>query len=282
MTSTDYLHGYHAGNVGDVWKHCALVSLIAALRRAEGPRCYLETHAGVGRYLLGSTGEWTEGIGKLARLEDPSLPAAVVGYREQVRRLGFGAGGQGAIYPGSPELALGLLGAEDRAIFHELAEPARLALSENLAGEARATVYGEDGLGALPARLAEAATAPIRVVLIDPPYTDRGEWTLVPDALREAYRVDPAAHLCLWYPVKSLTRPEAMLRRIRAAGVPATALELITTPLELKRNRLNGSGVLLVNPPPGVLAEVAAAAPVLGAICATHEGRWFTRGISWA
>jgi 23S rRNA (adenine2030-N6)-methyltransferase len=281
MSSTDYSHHYHAGNVGDVWKHCALVAWLAAIRRSPGACCYLETHAGVGRYRLGSTGEWTEGIGKLARVDERELPAAACAYLAQVRALGWASAG--GSYPGSPALALALLGRDDRALLHELAGPAREALAANLEGEPRASVRGEDGLVALEPALAEArAVFPLRAVVIDPPYTAKEEWTLVPDALVAAHRGDPEAHLFLWYPVKSLTRPEAMLRRLRAARLPATALELITTPLELKKNRLNGSGVLLVNPPAGVLAEVAAAAPALGAACATHAGRWFTRGVAWA
>lgn len=280
MSSTDYSHHFHAGNVGDVWKHCALVAWLSALRRAPGSCYYLETHAGVGRYRLGSTGEWTEGIGKLAGAPEGALPAAVCAYLAQVRALGWGSAG--GSYPGSPALALALLGPDDRALLCELAEPARGALEANLEGEVRAAVRGEDGLAALAPALEAARGYAHRAVVVDPPYTAKEEWTLVPDALVRAHRTDPAAHLFLWYPVKSLTRPEAMLRRLRAAGLPASALELVTTPLELKKNRLNGSGVLLVNPPVGVLAEIAAAAPALGAACATHEGRWFTRGVAWA
>jgi 23S rRNA A2030 N6-methylase RlmJ len=84
------------------------------------------------------------------------------------------------------------------------------------------------------------------------------------------------ATFLLWYPVKSLTRPNAMIARLRAAGVAVTVAELITTPLSHQRQRLNGSGVLLVRPPAGVLEALAAAAPVVGARAATH-GSWSFR-----
>ena len=134
--------------------------------------------------------------------------------------------------------------------------------------------------------LAEAAAAAERdggdvVALVDPPWTTKAEWTDVPDALARAVRTTTRARFVLWYPVKSLTRPNAMLARLADAGVAATVAELITTPLEEQRNRLNGSGVLLVRPPDGAVAPIAAAAPVLGARCATHPDTWSLRVKSW-
>ena len=85
----------------------------------------------------------------------------------------------------------------------------------------------------------------------------------------------------LWYPVKSLTRPNAMIARLKAAGVSATVAELITTPLEHQRKRLNGSGMLLVRPPAGTLSAIGAAAAVLGPRCATRVDTWSLRLVSW-
>jgi 23S rRNA A2030 N6-methylase RlmJ len=73
-----------------------------------------------------------------------------------------------------------------------------------------------------------------------------------------------------------------MVARLAAAGVAGTIAELVTTPLEQQRRRLNGSGVLLVRPPVGTIDTVAAAAPVLGAACATQPGRWSFRMHAWA
>ena len=61
----DYSHRFHAGNVGDVWKHAPWSRF---WDRRTAPRCaYLRSHAGDGRYPLATTGEWTEGIGRLWR-----------------------------------------------------------------------------------------------------------------------------------------------------------------------------------------------------------------------
>jgi 23S rRNA (adenine2030-N6)-methyltransferase len=275
----DYSHHYHAGNVGDVWKHCALVACLRALRLLPGPRCYVETHAGGGCYELGPTGEWTEGVGQLLAERRPAFPAAVESYLAALRDLGFSP--HSRTYPGSPMLGLALLGQRDRAVLVELQESARAALATTLANDRRATIEAGDGLAALLPCLAAQHRGAETLVLIDPPYVAKPEWTLVPDALAEAWHAHPRVHFLLWYPIKSLTRPDAMLKRLRAAQVPATALDLITTPLDLKRNRLNGSGVLFVNPLPQVVLQVAAAGPTIGEACSTHEGRWQTRGMSW-
>jgi 23S rRNA (adenine2030-N6)-methyltransferase len=277
---SDYAHWFHAGNVGDVWKHCALLALLGA--RRPGPCLYVETHAGQGQYQLESTGEWTEGAGRLTALPGGTAPTVVRRYLDAIEAQGFRPEARGLRYPGSPLLALAALGTGDRAVLVELSDLARAALTEAVGADARARTCGGDGLAALADTLAGAAAqAEERLVMIDPPYTQKSEWTEVPAALLTAHRADPEARFLLWYPIKSLTRPNAMLASLQAGGLGATALELVTTPLELKRNRLNGSGLLLVNPPGGLVGELAAAAPFLGAACATHEGRWSTRGLSW-
>jgi hypothetical protein len=72
-----------------------------------------------------------------------------------------------------------------------------------------------------------------------------------------------------------------MIARLAAARVPGTIAELVTTPLDQQRRRLNGSGVLLVRPPSGTLEALAAAAPVIGAACATQRDRWSFRMQCW-
>ena len=44
----DYGHRFHAGNVGDVWKHCALVVVLRHVAAAAARVAYVETHAGEG------------------------------------------------------------------------------------------------------------------------------------------------------------------------------------------------------------------------------------------
>ena len=276
---SDYSHRLHAGNVGDVWKHAALVEV---LRRAAagGQRVtYVETHAGEGAYDLGPTGEWSEGIGRLWTTADGD--DSLARYVVLCRRLGAGAE-RPTRYPGSPALARAVLGPDaDLALWER--DPATCArLAGRLRADAHAEVHEGDGLAALTDELRAAERhADAVVALLDPPWSRKSDWTLVPDTLAHALAGTRRTCAILWYPVKSQTRPNAMLARLEAAGVGGANAELITTPLEHQRNRLNGSGVLLVGPPAGTLEALAALGPAVGARCATRAGAWSFRARAW-
>ena len=278
----DYSHRFHAGNVGDVWKHCVLVDVLS--RAVVGTRrvAFIDTHAGEASYRLGPTGEWSEGVGRL--WVDDSLATgddAVARYIALCRRLGSGVA-RPELYPGSPALARAVLGTDAQLALWERDSATAQSLRENLRGDAHARIEDADGLTALSGAVAAAeGTGDAVVVLIDPPWTQKSDWTVVPDALAHAFATSSRASFLLWYPVKSLTRPNAMFARLAAAGVAATIAELITTPLEHQRHRLNGSGVLLVRPPNGVMETIAAAAPIIGDRCATRAGTWSFRMQSW-
>jgi 23S rRNA (adenine2030-N6)-methyltransferase len=279
--ASTYSHRFHAGNVGDVWKHCALVEILRRCALA-GQVHYLETHAGEGHYELGDTGEWTEGIGRLwqpaggAQGDDP-----VARYVAICSQLVEG-GSRPATYPGSPAFARAVLGPEAQLELWEEDEGAYARLALHADGDRNARLVRGDGLGALPGevRTAEAGSRGV-VVLIDPPFTRKADWHDVPAALAAAFAHSRRACLILWYPVKSLTRPNAMVASLHAAGVPGTIAELVTTPLEHQRHRLNGSGLLLVRPPAGTLEALGAAAAFVGTRCATRRGTWSFRMQSW-
>lgn len=65
-----YRHSFHAGNHADVLKHTVQSLIIESLKEKDKPFLYLDTHAGAGRYQLGSehaerTGEYLEGIARI-------------------------------------------------------------------------------------------------------------------------------------------------------------------------------------------------------------------------
>jgi 23S rRNA (adenine2030-N6)-methyltransferase len=277
----DYSHRFHAGNVGDVWKHCALSAVLRRAAAAAARVTYVETHAGEGGYPLTATGEWSEGIGRLWGLV-ADADDAVSRYVALCRRLGTGTERPTA-YPGSPAFARAVLGPEATLVLHERDEGAHARLAAHTRGDARTRTVCGDGLAALADAIRRAeAEADAVVVLIDPPWTQKADWTLVPDALARAVRGARRTCVVLWYPVKSLTRPNAMTAWLRTVGVAGTIAELVTTPLDERRHRLNGSGVLLVRAPDGTLEDLGAAAPRLGTRCATRDGVWSFRVQSWS
>ena len=269
----DYSHRLHAGNVGDVWKHCVLVAVLRSAAAEARHVAYVDTHAGDGRYPIHPTGEWTEGIGRLWR--DAPRGGALADYLTLCRQLGAGDE-RPTSYPGSPAFARAVLGESAELALWERDERAAEHLTASVGAHARTRVTTGDGLAALDGAL-RAARADCVVVLIDPSWGQKTDWQLVPDAIVRAGRAAPRACLLLWYPVKSLTRPNAMMERLAGAGVEGVAAELITTPLAHQRHRLNGSGVLLVRAPAAALDVLGAAAPEIGARCATFPGAWSFR-----
>ena len=265
MTS-DYAHARHAGNVGDVLKHVALTAALEAMTQDPAPLTYVESHAGDGIFPLGSNGEWTAGVQKL-------WPAQGADLVDRWLRIVASHGGNGERlfkYPGSPLVAQGLLRAGDKLVLHELDAGVAKVLRNAVAGDARAEVREADGLAALSDAL---AAAPRVLALIDPAYSQKAEWGEVARAVIAARQRAPSAALIVWYPIKALTRPRGLLSALTEGGVHGTVVELLATPLRLKRDRLAGSGLVLSGVPARALAELCAALPRLGAAMNTH-GEW--------
>ena len=278
--ASDYQHRFHAGNVGDVWKHLVLVEVLRGMRAAGGAITYVESHAGEGDYALEPTGEWTEGIGRLWSEEAATGEGALARYVSLCRSLGSGTT-RPERYPGSPRFARAVLGpdADFRLFERDIAACERLEAA--LPPGAKTHVACADGLAELSETIRAAEQGGAVVALVDPPFTQKQDWTVVPERVIAAARASTRATILLWYPVKSLTRPNAMIARCKAAGISASVAELVTTPLEHQRKRLNGSGLVFVRPPADALGTVAAAAASLGKRCATRPGDWSLRLVSW-
>lgn len=253
----DYAHARHAGNAGDVIKHVALIALLEAMVGDASPLTYVETHAGDGLYPLGSAGEWGDGVLRVWSARDGLLGR----YAEILRRFSEPGAARPSSVPGSPLVAQALLRPHDRMVLHEIDPRSAGVLRRALP---RAEVRESDGLAGLPQPGAGRTLA-----LIDPPYTRKQEWT---DAARAVEKV-AGTPLALWYPVKALTRPRALIHELSKLGVHGIAVELHWTPLRLKRDRLNGAGLIFSGVPPSAVSAVCAAVPELGASLQTH-GEW--------
>jgi len=101
-----YRHHFHAGNFADVFKHALLARLLVALAKKEKALCYLDTHAGIGRYDLRhrwaqKNREYESGIGRLWARQD--APALLAPYLEVVHAEN--PDGTLGVYPGSPVIA---------------------------------------------------------------------------------------------------------------------------------------------------------------------------------
>jgi 23S rRNA (adenine2030-N6)-methyltransferase len=273
----DYAHVFHAGNVGDVLKHVVLAALLEHAA-ARGPVTYVDTHAGEGLYTLRTTGEWTEGIFRLWR--EHGLAGPGIDPLLRVCRALSPRADRPEKYPGSPFLAARLLGPDARLECFETHPDAHRALAGHFLHDPRFTVHASDGFSGLAGAAARADGRRL-VVLCDPPYVAREDWTRTTDAVTALLAARPDALALLWYPIKSWSRPHVLQRALREAGVAGTTLDLITLPLEEKRNRLNGSGLFLANAPDALVDALAAPLHALGRLCAIRHGRWSLHVESW-
>lgn len=268
-----YRHGFHAGNFADVCKHVVLTSLLGALRGKDKPFFYLDVHAGAGRYDLRSAmarkhREHESGIDRLGGCAD--APPAVAAYLEAVRAINPCPPSAERRretyktykwYPGSPRIARHWLRPHDRMLLAEWHPAEAALLAREFRGDALATVVSGDGYPLLKARL----PPPERrgVVFIDPSYELRDEVDSVLDALKEGHRRWATGIFAAWYPILARVRIRPLHDGVVASGIRRVLVaELCVYP---KDNPLgmNGTGMLLINPPWRLEEELRAVLPWL-------------------
>ena len=240
-----YRHQYHAGNFADVHKHILLLEVLRALTRKDKGMLFVDTHSGRGEYELhpgdsAHPAEWQSGVAKLFDAEPRH--AALTHYRELMLARRHGGSLR---YPGSPLLALGQLREVDRAVFFETQRDEAGHLRKLVSGRVR--VESADGFAGLRALL----PPPERrgCVLIDPPYEEREDFTRVATAAQDALQRFEGAVLVLWLPVKLRSDFDDWYRKLRTRlSRPSLASLLWMHPCD-SRAALNGSALVVINPP---------------------------------
>lgn len=250
----NYRHAFHAGNAVDCMKHALLVALLRAMTRKPKPLFVLDTHAGIGSYDLAGaearrTGEWRDGIGRL-RATPPAILADYLSLAPDP-----------LVYPGSPAIVRALLRPGDRLALCELHPEDAATLRRQFRDDPMVQVHHRDGYEALPALLPPPERRTL--VLIDPPFERTDEFGALAAALDAGWTKFPAGVYAAWYPVKHRPPVRSFFDDLAARGIrDVIACEMLLRP-PLDPARLNGCGVLVVNPPYGF---EAAAMPILDAL----------------
>jgi len=260
----NYRHQYHAGNFADVWKHALLLPLLRGMQRKEKGFLFLDTHAGRGRYDLAEseTGdsrerkpEYPEGIGRLWNATE--LPSELKSYVELVKHFDRGEGNmapQPRFYPGSPWLAQMVMRAQDRLALCELHPEEHEALRASFAGVRDVSVHALDGYKGLRAMIPPLEKRAL--ALIDPPFEEKDEFTRIVGEIRECLRRMPAVTIAVWYPLTERAGADAFLDQVAMAmAQPCFAAEL-TVAGPGSALRMRGCGLLVVNPPWQIEAEL--------------------------
>jgi 23S rRNA (adenine2030-N6)-methyltransferase len=264
----NYRHAFHAGGFADVFKHAVLCRILHYLRAKPAAFRVIDTHAGSGLYDLAGPqasrgGEWHDGIERLmaAQLAAP-IAELLAPYLDVVAALN--ERGRLTVYPGSPALARAWLRPQDRLIACELEPQAAAALARNLRGDARIKTLAVDGWTALAAYLPPKERRGL--VLVDPPFEQDSDFFRLSRALAAAHRKWSTGIYALWYPIKGRGEPDALAKRLRRLGVARILrAELTVAPLA-DPTRLNGSGLILVNPPWPLESELSALLPALAGL----------------
>lgn len=250
----NYRHAFHAGNHADVLKHTVLLAWCEALAAKPSPCFALDTHAGRGLYRLDGeaaqkTGEAQDGIARL-QAETPRDPA-LLRYLAAVRACRAQHGAHS--YPGSPWLLAHALREHDRIAACELHPEEAVVLRDQFTHDPRIAVHARDGYTAIRALLPPkhgAVKFARGLILIDPPFEAQlEEFDTALATIREALSRWPQGGIALWYPIKQ-GRALQPFRRA-ATQLPAKSallLELLVRPDDSPL-RMNGSGMLLLNPP---------------------------------
>ncbi len=251
----NYLHHYHAGNFADVFKHLILLDLVSFMQRKDTPLAMFDTHAGAGIYDLTATpslktGEWKGGIGKLWGSTDPDwqpLLSIVKEMNSENNKLSF--------YPGSPLLMAEHLRIVDTLTLCETSDGPMKHLRENFGDNRRVHIHQRDGYEALIALLPpkEAKRA---LVHIDPPF-EQDDYTRLYDTIPKALHRFRQGVFAIWYPVKTRAGALPFVNKMRAlVNDDEKVLNLqIMTGLE-NTLAMNGTGMLIINPPFGFEAHI--------------------------
>ncbi|HET6389310.1 23S rRNA (adenine(2030)-N(6))-methyltransferase RlmJ [Hyphomicrobium sp.] len=272
----NYHHDYHAGNFADVLKHVILARVLTYMKQKPRPFRVIDTHGGAGRYDLAGTeamktGEWQEGI---ARLYDAELPAPVAEllapYLETVRALNEE---ELRYYPGSPLIARHLMRPDDVLIANELNPEEFARLKAELRRFKATSVLNIDARHAVKSLLPPKERR--GVVLIDPPFEERDEFSDLATALDEAMTRFASGTYVIWYPLKDETAAD----RFVATATSRPGLEFLDVRLAVMKSfaglGLTASGVLVINPPYTLKSELETIMPVLRDQLAEGSGASF-------
>jgi 23S rRNA (adenine2030-N6)-methyltransferase len=263
----NYRHAFHAGNFGDVLKHVVLVALLERLAQKDKPFFFLDTHAGRGRYDLDGeaarkSGEGAAGIRKLASAQD--LPPLLARYLGLVRGFDPANADRIRFYPGSPWIAAMLMRPTDRGALCELAPMEAENLRRELARDSRFAVHLRDGYEALKALLPPRERRGL--VLVDPPYeTQERELAQVADSLAAAQKRWPQGVYAAWYPIKRAATVDGFHGSLVSRGVTRLLVAELSIHPEDSAVGLNGSGMVLLNPPWKTDEELAESLPAVHA-----------------
>ncbi|MBX4336194.1 23S rRNA (adenine(2030)-N(6))-methyltransferase RlmJ [Bartonella raoultii] len=262
----NYRHIYHAGNFADVFKHIIVTRIVEYLKQKEKAFRVIDTHAGIGIYDLSSleaykTGEWRQGIQRILSAPIPEdLKTLLSPWYNIIVSLNEGEK-EILFYPGSPIVIRHLLRKQDRLTAIELHNEDYHILAQNFAGDYQTKILHLDGWLSLNAHLPPKEKRGF--ILVDPPFEKTGEFSRLIQGVIKAYRRFPNGIYALWYPVKYDTEIKNFLHALHQTKIP----KILQLEMRIRKSSIpptmNGSGIILINPPYLLEEEIKKLSPFL-------------------
>ena len=272
-----YRHAFHAGNHADVLKHTVLALVLRYMNLKDKGWRYVDTHAGAGGYSLegeyaNKRGEYAQGIARL--LEHGDLPAPLADLVALVRQFNDGKAALRQ-YPGSPAIAQALMRPQDQLRLSEMHPTDHKILASYLGDVPGVEIKMCDGFAALKGHL--PPTTRRGVVLIDPSYEIKTDYTRTLAALREALERFPEGTVIVWLPQVALVEATQLPQRLKAAADSAAKKGWLNARLtvalaDARGYGMMGSSVFVANPPHTLFGDLQPVLPFLAQALAQFDG----------
>lgn len=248
----NYQHIYHAGSSADVFKHLTIIALLNCLKQKEKPFCYLDTHAGNGEYdlLQSDNQEYQEGVLQLQSYSKTNTinsiklnsvkNTLIKQYLEYSHDLHH--------FPGSPKIAQKLLRPQDEMILIEKSEHSYQSLNQLFHHQKQIHIHHSDAYVSLRALLPPKIKRGL--ILIDPPYEEKNEFDKLIPLLKESLKRFSTGIYALWYPIKSRLFIQRFYHDLKKQlnNIEILIAEFCPWSDDVAI-RLNGSGMIIINPP---------------------------------
>ncbi len=150
-------------------------------------------------------------------------------------------------------------------------------LQARFAGDRQVVVQRQDGYAGLKAYLPPKEKRGL--VLIDPPYESDREYEQVVEGLKVAHDRWSSGIFALWYPIKARPPIERFHRALVASGIRKMLLAEFAPYPEDSSFRLNGCGMVVVNPPWKLEETLRRLLPELLDVLRQHPAA--RTGLSW-
>jgi len=261
-----YRHAFHAGGPADVLKHVVLLQVLNAMVSNPKPLLYIDSHAGAGNYSLKSgyatkLQEYKKGISKVFR-ERKWLAKYSPSIRQYISLIEAinGPNSKLRLYPGSPLFALSLLRCSDMAMLFELHSKDYEILERNVRqSKLVVNTFKLDGFTGLSEELDNSNYKDYnKVVLIDPSYEMKSDFSTIPRILEGVSQTNSDACYIIWYPlIRSIQSSERMIESFKMLSNFDNWIDSRLVFSNPKTTRgMYGAGMFIFNIPIGVASNI--------------------------